>query len=324
MRLLNRSDVESLLDLDACREAMAEAMADLSSGRAIQPLRTVEVFHDGRDSALFMPAVLTRPPVLGVKVVTIYPGNHAAGIASHHGAMLLFESEHGRPVAMLDGTSITAIRTAAVTALATELLARWDSRVAALIGTGVQAHSHIDALQRVRELEEIRVWSPQAVSRQRFLETVESDVPVRAVDSAEEAVQGADIVCTLTSAGAPVVEAGWIAPGTHINTVGASTATTRELDTETVAAASFFVDSRDATLDECGELLIPMREGRLTADHIRAELGEIVAGTASGRRSADEITLFNSLGLAVQDLAAAHVVLERAEAAGAGPQIDWE
>lgn len=300
-------------------------MADLSSGRAIQPLRTVEAFHDGRDSALFMPAVLTHPPVLGVKVVTIYPDNPSAGFASHHGALLLFESRNGQPVALLEGSSITAIRTAAVSALATDLLAREDCRVLALIGSGVQARSHLDALPRVRRFDEVRVWSPDPASRQRFVETSkrQSGIEIRATKTAEEAIRGAEVVCTVTSAGTPVVSSDWISPGTHINTVGASTATTRELDTATVAGSSVFVDCRETTLAEAGELLIPIAEGALDAGHIRAELGDLVNESARGRLDAAEITVFNSLGLAVQDLAAAQLVLERAEAAGFGTEIDW-
>lgn len=325
MRLLSRADVERLLDLDACREAMSTAMVALSEGFAIQPLRTVEAFHDGRDSALFMPAVLTRPAVLGVKVVTIYPRNHTAGIPSHHGAMLLFESDYGRPVALIEGSSITAIRTAAMSALATDLLARLDSRVLALIGTGVQARSHLAALPRVRPFEEVRAWSPNPDSRQRFIEAASAgdDLEIRATDTAEEAVRGADVVCTLTGAAEPVLSASWIAPGAHINAVGASTATTRELDTATIAEASLFVDSRVAALAEAGELLIPIAEGALDAGHIAAELGEVINGSAVGRATDAAVTVFNSLGLAVQDLAAAHVVLERAEADDIGAEINW-
>lgn len=325
MRVLSRTDVERLLDLDACREAMAVALGDLSAGSAIQPLRTVEAFHDGRDSALFMPAILTHPPVLGVKLVTIYPANHEAGIASHHGALLLFESEHGRPVALLEGSSLTAIRTAAVSALATDLLARPEARVLALIGTGVEAHSHLAALPRVRAFDEVRVWSRNVASRQRFRDTAvaPAGVDLRMTDTAEEAVRGADVVSTVTSAGAPVIEFDWLAPGTHLNSVGASTATTRELDTETVARSALIVDCRATTLAEAGELLVPIAEGALAATHIRAELGEVVNGTAEGRRDDAEITVFNSLGLAIQDLAAAQLVVEAAEAAGIGTRIDW-
>jgi len=325
MQVFGRTDIETLLDLDACREAVGVAMADLSAGRGLQPLRTVEALHDGRDSALFMPAVLTQPPVLGVKVVTIYPDNHATGIASHHGALLLFESRHGRPVALLEGSSLTAIRTAAVSALATDLLARANSRILALIGTGVQARSHLAALPRIRPFGEVRVWSPDPTSRQRFVDTdPPGGVEVRATETAEEAVRGADVVCTLTSSATPVLSSSWISPGTHINAVGASTATTRELDTRTVADSIFFIDCRNTALAEAGDLLLPIAEGAVDEGHIRAELGELVSGRAAGRGRDDEITVFKSLGLAVQDLAAAQIVLEGAEGAGLGTEIDWQ
>lgn len=325
MLLLNRREIELLLDPAACLRAMESAMIALSEGHATQPRRTVLPLHEGRDSALFMPAVLDRPPILGTKVVTIYPDNYRQGVASHHGGILIFEAEHGCPLALLEGSSVTAIRTAAVTALATRLLSRPDSRVLALLGTGVQARSHLTALARVRDFEEVRVWSPREASRQAFLESVarEDGVPLDAVASAEEAVRGADVVTTVTSSREPIVDAEWIASGTHLNAVGASTATTRELDTQTVAGASLFVDCRSAALEEAGELLVPIAEGRLDQTHVRAELGAVASGSHPGRTRTDEITLFKSVGLAVQDLAAAALVIEEAKRRSIGQVVDW-
>lgn len=325
MRVLNRAEIESLLTPAACLEAMRRVMIALAEGRTTQPLRTVVALHGGRDSALFMPAVIEEPPLLGAKLVTIYPDNHRHDVPSHHGGLLVFDAEHGRPIALLEGSSVTAIRTAAVTALATRLLARPDSRVLALLGTGVQAASHLPALLAVRSFEEVRVWSPRPASRRAFVSragTTEG-VALRAVDSAEEAVRGADVVTAVTSSPQPIVDAGWISPGTHLNAVGASTATTRELDSATVAAASLFVDHLPAALEEAGELLVPVAEGRLREDHVEAELGEVAAGHHPGRTAGDEITVFKSVGLAVQDLAAAAAVLGEAAQRTVGTNVDW-
>ena len=325
MLLLSRSDVEALLRPAACLEAMESVMIALAAHRAVQAPRTVIPLHEDRDSALFMPAVLEDPPMLGTKVVTIYPGNHRHGIASHHGGLLVFEAENGRPIALVEGSSLTAIRTAAVTALATRLLSRPDSRVLALLGTGVQARSHLTALAAIRDFDEVRIWSPRTESRQAFLETMGpvADGRLLAVDTAEEAVRGADVVTTVSASRRPIVDADWIAAGTHLNAVGASTATTRELDSVTVATASCFVDHRPAALEEAGELLLPMAEGIVDETHIRAALGEVAAGRHPGRAAEDEITLFKSVGLAVQDLAAAARVIEEAERRQVGSRMEW-
>lgn len=338
MLLLGRREIEALLEPQACLEAVEQAMIALHRGQAVQPPRTVVSLHEATDSALFMPAVLdrakvpgrpsspTRSAILGTKVVTIYPRNHDHGIASHHGAMLVFEADHGRPVALLEGSSITAIRTAAVSALATRLLARRESRILALLGTGVQARSHLTALLAVSDFTEVRIWSPRQASRRSFLQAIGSahgTVDIRATSSAAEAVHLADVITTVTSSPEPVLEAGWIAPGTHINAVGASTTSTRELDSRTVASATLFVDHRAAAVAEAGELMIPVAEGMLTESHIRAELGAVAAGESPGRTSREEVTLFKSVGLAVQDLAAAAVVIEAAERFGAGQVVDW-
>ena len=327
MLVLSRADVLSLLEPSLCLEAVERAMVALHHGEAVQPDRTVVPLHQARDSALFMPGVLASPAVLGTKVVSIYPGNHAEGIASHHGAMLLFEAEHGRPVALLEGSAITAIRTAAVSALATRLLAREDSRTLALLGTGVQARSHVPALLGVRPFERIRVWSPSESSRRAFTAVVAPSYPgvaIEPVESVAAAVRGADVVTTVTSATEPIVSAAWIEPGCHINAVGASTTTTREIDTPTVMAASLFVDHRPAAEAEAGELMIPVAEGALTTDHVRADIGAVASGASPGRTTREEITLFKSVGLAVQDLAAAAAVVAAAKERGLGQVVEWD
>ncbi len=325
MLVLGRRDVEALLEPGLCLAAVERAMIALHRDRAIQPERTV-VPRDRGASALFMPAVLAEPPILGTKVVTIYPANHDLGIASHHGGLLVFEADGGRPIALIEGSAVTAIRTAAVTALATRLLARPESRVLALLGTGVQARSHLVALLEIHPFETVRVWSPRATSREAFvaaLDPIPDAVEVSAVPSAEEAVRGADVVTTVTSAGEPIVEASWLDAGCHVNAVGASTAATREIDTTTVVESSFFVDYLPAALAEAGELMIPLSEGAIAIDHVRGDLGALAAGTVAGRSRPDEITLFKSVGLAVQDLAAAAAVVDAATESGRGQVVDW-
>ena len=305
-------------------------MVELSAGRGLQPLRTVLAYHQSRNSALFMPAVLTEPAVLGVKVVTIHPGNRSAAIPTHHGALMLFESRRGHPLALLEGSSLTAIRTAAVSAVATHLMARRGASVLALLGSGVQARSHLAALARVRSLSEVRVWSRHERSRERFLEWARQAagvdttvIEVTATETAADAVRGADIICTVTGATRPILEADWVASGTHINAVGASTVAARELDGRTVAEARLVVDQRQAALAEAGDVLLAISEGLMTPADIDAELGQVAAGRVAGRVDDQEITVFKSVGLAVQDLAAAELVLRRAEAQDIGTEIEW-
>jgi alanine dehydrogenase len=262
--------------------------------------------------------------VAGIKVVSIFPGNRLRGDESHFGAVLLFETETGRPVAHLDAAALTAIRTAAVSAVATRLLAREDAGDLALLGAGVQARTHLEALREVRPLRRVRVWSRRPESSRRFAaeEGARWRLPVEAAPSAEAAVAGADLVCTVTASREPVLAGAWLSPGAHVNAVGASLAAARELDSAAVARSRLFVDRRESTVNESGDYLFPLREGVIGEDHIRGEVGELLAGRIAGRGSAAEITLFKSLGLAVEDLAAAHHVYRRALAEGRGVRLD--
>src|SRR5579864_3027564 len=262
--------------------------------------------------------------VAGIKVVSIFPGNRERGDESHFGAVLLFETETGRPIAHLDAAAITAIRTAAVSALATRLLARDDAGDLALLGAGVQARTHLAALREVRELRRVRVWSRRPESARRFAaeESARHGLAVEAASTAEAAVAGADLVCTVTSAREPVLAGAWLSPGAHVNAVGSSIAAARELDSAAVARARLFVDRRESTRNESGDFLFPLREGLIAEDHIQGEIGELLLGRLPGRRSAAEITLFKSLGLAVEDLAAAHHVYLQALAQGRGLRLD--
>ncbi|HVW90562.1 MAG TPA: ornithine cyclodeaminase family protein, partial [Gaiellaceae bacterium] len=250
----------------------------------------------------------------GLKAVAIFPSNAALGLDLHQGFVALFDGETGATRAILNAGGITAVRTAAVSGVATRLLARDDVRTLAILGTGIQARAHLEAMRAVREFERVVVWG-RTPGRFADLDDVEE------VPDAETAVRAADVLVTATSAAEPIVRREWLKPGVHVNAVGSSIPTTRELDTETMAAASLFVDRRESTISEAGDFLFPQREGAIGPEHIRAEIGELVLGTATGRRSPDELTVFKSLGLAVEDLAAAEYVLARAEEENAGTVV---
>jgi ornithine cyclodeaminase len=257
-------------------------------------------------------------PRYGLKEVCVFPGNPARGLDTHLGAVLLHDGETGELMAVMNASAITAIRTAAVSAVATRLLAREEAQTLAIIGAGVQARTHLEAIPLVRDIHDVRI-----VSRTREKAEALAKDGVRVVESVEEAVRGADIIVTATSSREPVIKREWIDDGVHINAVGSSIAVARELDGETMAASSLFVDRRESTVNESGDYLSALREGAIGDDHIRAELGEILLGRAAGRTSPSEITLFKSLGLAVEDLASAQFLYEKASREGAGTWVNW-
>jgi ornithine cyclodeaminase len=323
--VLDAEAVTRLLPIQDCIGLMREALAALARGEALVPLRMVMRMPDGSGFLGLMPGHLApvkgHDAALGMKAVSVFPGNVARGIDSHQGAVLLFEPDTGRLSALMDGATITAIRTAAVSAVATDLLARPDAAELAILGAGVQARTHLEALAAVRPLHRVRVWSRNRQHASAFADDSAKQLEVLAVGSAEDAVRGADIVATVTASSEPILRRSWLKDGVHINAVGASTPTAREIDTETVAAARLFVDRRESALNEAGDVLIPMREGVFTADHIQAELGDVIIGKHPGRTSADELTLFKSLGIAVEDVAAAAFVVRRARETGSGQTV---
>jgi ornithine cyclodeaminase len=272
-----------------------------------------------------MPAYHGAPKSLGLKVITYLPGNHGTDRDSHQGAVLLFDTSTGALLAVIDASSITATRTAAVSGLATRLLAREDAGDLAILGSGVQASAHLEAMRVVRTLRRVRVCSGSFERAKSFARhhADELGCPIEAVADAKAAVTGADLICTTTSSPVPVVFGDWIAAGAHINAVGACFANARELDTKAVVRSRLYVDRRESALAEAGDFLIPKAEGAIGDDHIVGELGEILAGRLSARRSKEEVTLFKSLGIAVEDLAAAHLIHAKARAEGAGIAVDF-
>ena len=314
-RVIDEHDVRRLLPMAECIDVMAEALASLSRGEVHNPLRFV-VRPPGETSLLgLMPAHRGGESRLwSLKTVAIFPSNAALGLDLHQGFVALFDGETGATRAILNAGGITAVRTAAVSGVATRCLARDDVRTLAILGTGIQARAHLEAMQAVREFERIVVWG-RTPGRFSDLDEVEE------VSSPEEAVRVADVLVTATSAPEPIISREWLKRGVHVNAVGSSIPTTRELDTRTMAEGSLFVDRRESTVNEAGDFLLPQREGAIGPEHIRAEIGELLLGTAVGRRSPDEITVFKSLGLAVEDLAAAEYVLRRAEEENAGTVV---
>jgi len=319
LRILSGRDVAALLPMDACIDLMGRTMAAVSEGRARFPPRAVMPASPGGFMA-WMPGSLDDPATFGVKLLSLFPGNPAAGVSSHLGLVVLFEPEHGRPVALVDAAELTAVRTAAVSGLATRLLARPGAGDLAILGAGEQAASHLAAMLAVRPIRRIRVWSRTEASARAFAETqaARHGVAIEVAASAREAVDGADLVCTVTASRAPVLAGAWIAPGAHLNVVGASRPDATEIDTEAVVRARYFVDCRASTELEAGDWLRAQEAGAVGPDHIAGEIGEVANGAKPGRVSDAEITLFRSLGVAAEDLAAAAYVLAAARARGIG------
>jgi len=315
-----------LLPIEACIDVMAGALASLARGVVHQPLRMV--VHPPGSPGLFalMPSYAAVPePSFGLKVIGVFPGNVARGRDAHQGAVLLVSGETGSLLALINASALTAIRTAAVSAVATRLLAREDASELAIIGSGVQARTHLAAIASVRKIRRARIASRRLERARAFVTQNSSSVPfpLEAVAGAEAAVRGADVIVTVTNSREPVLRREWISAGAHLNAVGASQSTSRELDSETVAAARFFVDRRESAESESGDYLVPLLEESIGSGHIRAEIGEVLIGLQPGRTAPEEITLFKSLGLAVEDLAAAAYVYRRARAAGAGTWVEF-
>jgi ornithine cyclodeaminase len=319
--LASDRDVAHALPMPSAIELMAQTLADLAQGKAILPLRHVLRLPGGPNAFALMPAVLGD--ALGAKIITVFPENDASPFDSHIGVVLYFDMSHGRLLAILDASSVTAIRTAAVSGVATRLLARADAADLAILGAGVQAVTHLEAMRVVRPIRRVRVWSRSKERRNAFGERARKrfGIDVETCESAESAVRDADIVCTVTSSRTPVLEGSWLAEGVHLNAVGASIASARELDSPAVARSRLFVDRRESALNEAGDFLIPKGEGLFGDDHIAGELGDVLLGRIPGRRDAREITLFKSLGIAVEDIASARFVYERAREAGIGTWI---
>jgi ornithine cyclodeaminase/alanine dehydrogenase-like protein (mu-crystallin family) len=303
-----------------CVDLMRATMTAISEGRVVLPLRSVMLMPGDRGMFGIMPGYLADPECFGVKLVGLVPKNKPPRHPSHLGLVVLFESEHGLPVALLDAASVTSIRTAAASGLATRLLARAEAGDLAILGAGEQARSHLEAMLVVRTLRRVRIWARDRDKAAAFAaaEGAKHGIPIEIAPDVRSAVKDADIVCTVTKA----LLGEWLAPGAHLNVVGSSIAATAEIDTPAVVRSRMFVDCRNSTVNEGGEYRRALEAGAITPAHILAEIGEVANGSKAGRTAPDQITLYKSLGVAPQDLAAAHHALERARATGIGQILE--
>ncbi|MBS0366995.1 MAG: ornithine cyclodeaminase family protein [Proteobacteria bacterium] len=324
LRILRGAEVRALLPMADCIEVMRHAMVAASEGRAVIPLRSVMTMPGERRLGS-MPGYLADPECFGVKLVSLMPRQPGVAHSSHLGVVVLFEARHGQPVALIDAAEVTALRTAAVSALATGLLARADAGDLALLGAGEQAVSHLDAMRVTRPLRRVRLWARDASRAAAFAarEGARHGLRIEVCATVADAVRNADLVCTVTAARDPILCSQWLSPGVHLNVVGSSIAAAAEVDSATVARARFFVDRRESTVNEGGEYLRALAAGVIGPDHILGEIGAVARGDLPGRLSDSDVTLYKSLGIAVQDLASAHELLQRAERAGVGQVVEF-
>lgn len=303
--------------------AMESALARFSGGEVLQPLRSVLTVGPTKAYYGLMPAYLPSPAAMGAKIVTVFGDNHKKNLPSHLATILLFDPDTGSLVAMMDGRYITEARTAAVSAVSAKFLARANASKLAIIGSGVQARSHLEALQQVRQLKEVRVWSPRPVSRTQFVDDMspKTSVPILAKDTAEAAVRGADLIVLATSSKTPVIQDDWVGPGAHVMCVGACRPDQREMDPGLVQRGRVYVDSRAGALVESGDIVMNIAEGYFDDSHVRGEIGELVLGRVPGRNANGDVTIFKSLGMAVEDVVAADLVYRRAVETGAGTEL---
>jgi len=316
--ILGYDDVRALLDMESCIDAMEDVLGALTRDELINPLRRGLLAPDKRILGQ-MPAWRGGDdPVFALKEIVISPDNSKIGLDPHQGTVILHDGTTGLVRAVLNASAVTEIRTAAVSALATKLLAAGPPRRVAILGAGVQARSHAEAMRAIAPDCELVVWSRTPASAEAV--ALEAHGVVAA--SAEQALAGADVVCTCTSAREPMLDRSWLGPGAHLNVVGSSIPSAREVDTQTMVDASLFVDRRESVLNEAGDYLLAAAEGAIGPEHILAELGEVVVGAHPGRTRADEITLFKSQGIAVEDLASAELCYTRARERGVGTEVD--
>lgn len=326
MLVLNSKQVAQLLPMAECIELMADALGSLARGEVYQPLRTIVRPPDASGLLGLMPAYRSgEQGAFGLKAICVFPGNPALGKDAHQGTVMLFSQETGEPLALMNASQITAIRTAAASAVATRLLAREDAAELGIIGAGVQARTHLVALGCVRSIKRARVACRNIDHAQQLVREMQDKVsfPIEPVASNEAAVRDADIVVTATSANEPVLKRKWIADGAHINAIGTHSPQSREIDSDTMAAARVFTDRRESVLNEAGDYILAAQEGAVTAESILAEIGELIIGTKTGRTSSTEITLFKSLGLAIEDVVCAEYLFRKATAENVGTWVDF-
>lgn len=312
---VNADAVRECLSMQACVDLMEDTMLAIYRNEVVLPLRTIMQLAGANGLFAVMPGASSRLPVFGVKLISFLPDNPSKGLPAAQGVIMLFDNQSGKPLVMVDAATVTAIRTAAASGMATRLLARSDAKTVALLGLGVQAESHLAAMLAVRPVERVLVWGRSPEKAEQFIEKqrAQFDIPMQAVSTAQLAVEQADIVCTITASHEPILQGSWLTPGTHLNLVGAHSASTREVDTETIRRARLFVEVKEFALQEAGDILIPMNENAIDEDHIIGEIAQVIDKKVEGRLSEDDITLYKSLGNTAQDLAAAYKAYEFAK-----------
>jgi ornithine cyclodeaminase len=313
---VNKEKIASLLPMDECIEVMQKMFSSLAAGECLQPLRNIMRLPDGSGVLGMMPGHAAKLGVMGIKVISVFHANKEAGFPSHQGIVILFDAKNGQPLMLFDALEITAIRTAAASAVATKLLSREKSSILAIIGSGEQAKRHIEAMLIVRNIKQINLWSRNENNARHLVNelSAEYNIPIHIKKNVQQAVENADIICTVTASKEPIVLGDWIAAGTHINAVGSSTAFSRELDTTAIARSKLFTDRYESIFNEAGDFLIPKKEGAVTDDHVKAEIGEVLSGTKKGRENDEEITVFKSLGIAAEDIFSAYHIYEKLNA----------
>jgi alanine dehydrogenase len=313
MLVLSEKDVSSLIDINELIGTLAQAHIQYSTSKAVMPVRLVVPLPQVQGRITSMPGYLSEDKALGMKVVTYFQNNPKQNLPAILATIMLFSSETGKMIAAMDGTYITTIRTACASALATRALANAETPVLGILGAGVQARAHIEALGRVRQLRRIKIYSPSGTSAVKIKNEMETaGVHIEVAMCAEDAVRHSDLLVTVTTAQEPIVKLEWLKPGVHINAVGSHRPDLRELDGETLAQAKVVVDSREAIMGECGDILLAIKENAITENHIHAEIGAVLAAAKTGRSSPSEITIYKSVGIAIQDVAAAHLVYRKA------------
>ena len=310
---VNKEKIASLLPMEECIAVMEKMFRSLAAGECLQPLRNIMRLPDGNGVLGMMPGHAAQLGVMGIKVITVFHANSESGLPSHQGIVILFDAKHGQPLMLFDALEITAIRTAAASAVATKLLARQNSSTLAIIGSGEQAKRHVEAMLLVRNIRNINIWSRNEKNARQLANELsgEYNLNIHVKKNVQQAIEHADMICTVTASKEPVVMGDWIPAGTHINAVGSSTPVSRELDTAAIIKSKLFTDRYESILNEAGDFLIPKKEGAITDEHVKAEIGEVLSGIKKGREHEDEITVFKSLGIAAEDIFSAYHIYEK-------------
>ncbi len=323
--VLNSADIRRVLPMTDCIEVIARTMSTVSRGGAQIPPRTVIPVGPNGELFAAMPGHMDVPHVLGAKIIAVFPQNPQRGLSSHSGVVISFNPESGQPEAILDAAEVTSMRTAAASAVATRALARPEASTLAILGAGEQAATHLESIAIVRRLTGVRVWARSIEKARAFAarQAGRHGIPIAAYETVREAVEGADIVCTVTASREPILEGSWLTAGMHVNLVGASRANTREADDQVVVRSQFFVDFRPSALLEAGELRHAIQAGLVDEQHIRGEIGEVLNSSLRGRTDGKQITVYKSVGIAAQDLGAAQAICALAANLGAGTRVPF-